>query len=141
MKLSLAVCSCLAVGVLLIPASLSARTSTMAKSGERTKVVCVNENSFKPEYKFRPRHCIFHKRNEPNAEAFFVRTKHDRWRVWNHHRARGKGRAIASMVGQTPVKITLSKPVTRCGHRVFSRAHFRFPKLGHGGAMSIDTCA
>lgn len=55
--------------------------------------------------------------NAPNAEAFFVRTKHDRCRVWNHHRARGRGRAIASMVGQTPVKITLSKPVTRCRHQ------------------------
>jgi hypothetical protein len=55
--------------------------------------------------------------------------------------ARGKGQAIASMVGPTPVKIRLSKPVRRCGHRVFSRAHFRYTKLNTGGGLNIDTRA
>jgi hypothetical protein len=52
-----------------------------------------------------------------------------------------KGKAIASMIGSTPVRIKLSRPVERCGHRVFSKAHFRFPKLNHGDGMSLDTCA
>jgi hypothetical protein len=52
-----------------------------------------------------------------------------------------KGKAIASMIGSTPVRIKLSRPVERCGHRVFSKAYFRFPKLNHGDGMSLDTCA
>jgi hypothetical protein len=135
-RLSLAII--VVAGMLLLPVGPSAGSP---KSSGRTKVVCLNDKSFNHEYKFRPKHCIFHKRHAPNAEAFFVRTKHDHWRVWNRHQARGNGKAIASMVGPTPVKIRLSKPVQRCGHRVFSRAHFRFTKLNSGGGVNIDTCA
>jgi hypothetical protein len=45
------------------------------------------------------------------------------------------------MIGSTPVRIKLSRSVQRCGHRVFSKPHFRFPKLNHGGGMSLDICA
>jgi hypothetical protein len=137
-RLSLAIIVAPVVGMLLLPVGPSAGSP---KSGGRTEVVCLNDKTFNHEYKFRPKHCIFHKRHSPNAEAFFVRTKHDHWSVWNRQRARGKGKAIASMVGPTPVKISLSKPVQRCGHRVFSRAHFRFTKLNSGGGVNIDTCA
>jgi hypothetical protein len=141
MKLSVAVLTGLAMALLVLPVALSAGSEGSAKSAGRTKVVCLSDKNFNPDYKFRPKHCIFHKRHSPNAEAVFVRTKHDRWRVWNRHRARGKGKAIASMIGSTPVRIELSKPVQRCGHRVFSHAHFRFPRLNHGGGMNLDTCA
>jgi hypothetical protein len=116
-------------------------TDTSARGQNHTKVVCLDENTFKHEYKFRPHHCIFHKRHSPNAEAFFVRTKHDRWKVWRHRHARGRGTATASMVGDTPVKIKLLAPVTRCGHRVFSKAHFRFPGIGSSGTVKLSTCA
>jgi hypothetical protein len=45
------------------------------------------------------------------------------------------------MIGNTPVRITLSHPVNRCGHRVFGKAHFYFPRLHHGGDMRLDLCA
>jgi hypothetical protein len=76
--------------MLLLPVGPSAGSP---KSGGPTKVVCLNDKTFNHEYKFRPKHCIFHKRHAPNAEAFFVRTKHDHWSVWNRQRARGKGKA------------------------------------------------
>lgn len=138
MRLSLATIIAVVAAVILLPVGPSAGSP---KSGGRTKVVCFNDKTSKREYRFTPKHCIFHKRHAPNAEAFFVRTKHDHWNVWNRHRARGKGRAIAGMTGATPVKIRLSKPVKRCGHRVFSRAHFRFSKLNSGSGVNIDTCA
>lgn len=137
-RLPLAIIVALVAALLLLPVGPSAGSP---RSGGRTKVVCLNEKTFDHEYKVRPKHCIFHKRHAPNAEAFFVRTKHDHWSIWKRHRARGRGKAIAGMTGPTPVKIRLSKPVTRCGHRVFSRAHFRFPKLNSGGSANIDTCA
>jgi hypothetical protein len=46
--------------------------------------------------------------------------------------ARGRGTATASMVGDTPVKIRLFHPVTRCGHRVFAKAHSSLPGIRHG---------
>jgi hypothetical protein len=112
-----------------------------ATARHHTKVVCLDENTFDHEAKYRPHHCIFHKRHAPNAEAFFVRTKHDHWKVWRNRHARARGTATASMVGDTPVKIRLFHPVTRCGHRVFSRAHFRFPGIGSSGTMKLSTCA
>ena len=138
----------IAAGVLVI--LLLARSAPVAQAhhgtdtsarGNHTKVVCLDENTFKHVYKFRPHHCIFHKRHAPNAEAFFVRTKHDHWKVWRQRHARGRGTATASMVGDTPVKIKLFAPVTRCGHRVFSKAHFRFPGIGSSGTVKLSTCA
>jgi hypothetical protein len=135
MKLCLAaVCSVLALA-LAAPAGLASN-----KSGD-TKVVCLDETTLKKEYKERPRHCIFHKRHSPRAEAFLVRTKRDHWSVWGNNKAKGKGRAIASMVGATPVRIRLFDPVQRCGHTAFSKGHFFFPKFGSGSTVKLDTCA
>ena len=136
-----------ATGVLVI--LLLARTAPLArgtgalatKAGRHTKVVCLHENTFKREYKFRPHHCIFHERQSPNAEAFFVRTSHNRWKAWRSRHARGKGKHQPSMGGLTPVRIKLFHPVTRCGHRVFSKARFHFPGLGTAGTLKLDTCA
>jgi hypothetical protein len=128
---------------LLLPgrAAPTSHASSSARAHGRTKVVCVDEDSFDHDAKFRPHHCIFHKRHAPNAEAFFVRTKHDHWKVWRHRRARGRGIATASMTGDTRVKIRLFHPVTRCGRRVFSKAHFRFPEFHSGRTVKLSTCA
>jgi hypothetical protein len=109
------------------------------KGGE-TKVVCIS-NTGEKEYKETPRHCIFHKRHAPMAEAFFVRTKHDHWKAWKRDHARGRGREQPSMGSTQPVKIRLFHQVRRCGHRVFAKGHFFFPKVGHGSTLKLDTCA
>jgi len=135
MKLRAAVLSSLAALALATPAGIA------AGKGSETKVVCINQKTFQREYKVTPKHCIFHKRHAPKAEAFFVRTKRDHWRIWGDHRAKGKGTAVVSMGPSTPVKIRLFHPVHRCGHRVFAKAHFRFPKFGSDSTVRIDTCA
>jgi hypothetical protein len=127
--------------LLLAGAAPTSHASSSARGRGKTKVVCLDENTFNHEARFRPHHCIFHKRHAPNAEAFFVRTKHDHWKLWHHRRARGRGTATASMTGDTRVKIRLFHPVTRCGHRVFSRAHFRFPEFHSGSTVKLSTCA
>jgi len=120
--------------VLAVPPGIAA-----GKGGE-TKVVCISDTGQK-EYKETPRRCTFHKRHAPMAEAFFVRTKHDHWRAWKRDHARGRGREQPSMGSTEPVKIRLFDPVRRCGHRVFSKGHFFFPKVGHGSTLKLDTCA
>jgi len=135
MKLSVVVASSVIALALAVPTGLAA-----GKGGE-TKVVCINNKTFEKEYKETPRHCIFHRRHAPKAEAFFVRTKRDHWRVWGDQRARGRGRSQPSMGSSTPVKIRLSDPIKRCGHRTFSKARFRFPKVGSSATMKLDTCA
>jgi hypothetical protein len=100
----------------------------------------LDEQTYQGEYRYQPHHCIFHKRHAPNAEAYFVRTKHDHWTTWGSNRARGSGQAIASMTGPTKVDITLSHPVSRCGHRVFSVARFTSPRFGTSNRLKIDVC-
>ena len=118
------------------------RTEASAiRAGNRTKVVCLDETTYKREYKFRPRHCIFHERHAPKAEAFFVRSTHDRWKAWRVRYARANGSHQPSMGGPTPVRIRLFHPVTRCGHRVFSKIHFRYPRIGSGDTLKLDRCA
>ena len=121
--------------MLLIPAGLSASTQ------RHTKVICLDEQTFKGEYRYQPHHCIFHKRHAPNAEAYFVRTTHDHWHSWGPKRARGHGQATSSMIGPTRVKIKLFDPIKRCGHRVFSKAIFSSPKFGTSNTLKIDVCA
>lgn len=136
MKLSVAIACCIAAVGLMAPAG------TAARRAGGTKVVCIGGRDLHREYKKRPTRCTFHKHGEPMAEAFFVRTKHDRWHRWNRHHARAKGRDVTPMGNKRPpVRIRLSDPVHRCGHRVFSRAHFFFPKLGRGSTMRLDVCA
>jgi hypothetical protein len=68
-----------ALGALTVALALPAGGA--GKGGE-TKVVCLSNQGLQKEYRETPRRCIFHKRHSPKAEAFFVRTKRDHWRVW-----------------------------------------------------------
>jgi hypothetical protein len=136
MKLGAAVvCSVIATALAVPPA-------VAVGKGQGTKVVCVSSKTSHRVYRKKPKSCAFHRHGEPLAEAFMVRTTHDQWRMWHRGHARGKGREVTSM-GHThpPVRIRLSHPVNRCGHRVFSRAHFFFPKVGRGSTMRLDACA
>jgi hypothetical protein len=135
-QFQVALCAAAAL-MLVIPTGLG------ASAGAKTKVVCLEDwPSVEPHYRSRPRHCIFHKNNSPNAEAWFVRTKRNHWKFWRGGQAKGKGKAVVGMsVGVTPVKIKLSHPVEQCGHRAFSKAHFRFPELGTAAGMRLESCA
>ena len=132
--IGIVVCGALALAV-AVP------TGAIARSGHKTQVVCIGQNNGKRVYRVTPRRCTFHERGKPQAEAFFVRTKRDRWDIWHRSHARGKGKNIASMGAKSPVRIRLKDPVQRCGHRVFSKARFFFPKEGSGGTMKLDLCA
>ena len=122
--------------VLAVPGGMAA-----GKRGE-TKVVCIAGQPFQREYKERPKHCIFHHRHKPLAEAFFIETHRDHWRFWHHDKAKGHGRSSSGMGGgSTPVRIRLFDPVHRCGHRAFSKGHFVFPQLGNSTTIKLDTCA
>jgi hypothetical protein len=113
-------------------------TGAVARSGHKTQVVCDNG---KRVYRVTPRRCTFHERGKPQAEAFFVRTRRDRWDVWHRTHARGKGKNIGTMGAKSRVRIRLKDPVKRCGHRVFSKARFNFPGQGSGATVKLDLCA
>jgi hypothetical protein len=133
--LGIVACSAIAL-VVAVP------SASVARGGHGTKVVCISQKSGKRVYRDTPERCTFHKRGEPLAEAFFVRTKDDRWHVWSRSNARGKGKEPTPMGGgEVRVRIRLKNPVHKCGHRVFSRAHFFFPKTNHGTTMPLDVCA
>jgi len=125
-----------------IALAVAVPSASVARGGHATKVVCISQKSGKRVYRDTPERCTFHKRGEPMAEAFFVRTKDDSWHVWTRSNARGKGKEPTPMGGgEVRVRIRLKHPVRKCGHRVFSRAHFFFPKTNHGTTMPLDLCA
>jgi hypothetical protein len=137
MRLWLAISCCALAVALAAPAGADAPAKRQG-----TKVVCISSKSAHRIYRKKPDRCTFHKHGEPMAEAFFVRTTNDHWHQWHRGHARGKGRDITPMGNsRPPVRIRLSHPVRRCGHRVFSKAHFFFPKAGHGSSMRLDACA
>ena len=130
-----------ALGILLLAPTAPVAQGSRANARDHTKVVCLDENTFNREYKFRPHHCIFHKRHSPDAEAFFVRTSHDRWKHWRKRRARGVGKAQGSMGPPTQVRIKLYRARPRCGHRVFTRARFYYPSFNHSATLHLSSCA
>jgi hypothetical protein len=50
------------------------------------------------------------------------------------------GKEAANMVGLVPVKVRLTRPVTICGHTVFTVARFKFPEIGggYGRPLTLD---
>jgi hypothetical protein len=129
-------------GALAATLAVPAGGPASAKRGRGAQVVCVSGSGPSRDYKRRPTRCTFHRRGEPFAEAFFVRTRHDRWRKWGRSHARGRGKERAPMGHSTQrVRIRLSDPVHKCGHRVFAKAHFFFPRSGNGSTMKLDVCA
>ena len=138
MRLIAIVVAAALAATLALPAAGAAR----AKRAHGAQVVCVKRSGTGGDYRRTPKRCTFHRRGEPFAEAFFVRTKHDRWQKWGRSHARGKGKDIVPMGNSSQrVRIRLSDPVHKCGHRVFSKAHFFFPRTGHGTTMKLDVCA
>jgi hypothetical protein len=117
----------------------AAPAGTGAAPAQQTQVLCVDKHN-DLVYRVTPKACTFHKRNAPFANAFEVITRHDHWRHWGGRRARGKGKALASMTGPSPVRIRLYRARTRCGHRVFTKARFRYPTFHSGGALRLDSC-
>jgi hypothetical protein len=62
------------------------------------------------------------------------------WSRWGHDHAAGRGKAIAGMIGATPVKVRLYRAVNRCGHRTFAKAHISYTALGSAGTSTLDVC-
>jgi hypothetical protein len=134
MKRCLIVC---AVAGLALPAVPASSGAALAKSPQ---VLCVDKHN-DLTYRTTPHACTFHKRHAPFANAFEVITRHDRWHHWGARRAKGRGKAVASMTGPVPVHIKLYRARTRCGHLVYTKARFRYPTFHSGGAFKLDACA
>ena len=133
MKRSLILCAVAGLALAAAPASSGAG---LAKSPQ---VLCVDQHN-DLTYRTQPRACTFHKRHAPFANAFEVITRHDVWIHWNRHRAKARGKAIASMTGPVPVRIKLYRARNRCGHLVYTKARFRYPTFHSRGSFKLDAC-
>jgi hypothetical protein len=84
---------------------------------------------------------VFHRRHAPRDEADAVRGRDIHWKHWSTTHAVGKGTATFTMVGPTPMDVRLDRVRHVCGHKVFSRATFDFPKLGISNSHSpLQAC-
>jgi hypothetical protein len=129
-------CPALVALIVIVSAALA------APPAGATRVVCRGDDpNYTPHYRKEPRKCTFHKRGEPLANAWFVHTHDNHWHQWGQRRARGRGKAVASMTGDTPVRIRLFRPRFRCGRRVFTRARFYYPEFNRGSKIALDLCA
>jgi hypothetical protein len=99
-----------------------------------------------PAFRKRPRKCIYIDKRGLSVlvpPASTTRTTQGvRWTKWGGRRALGRGKAfVADRTQPVPVRITLSRPVKRCGNKVYSRAKFRFTFLGTSlGPFRLLTC-
>jgi hypothetical protein len=135
MKRCLILCaiSSAAIAAVAVPAG------TGAAPRRSPQVLCVDKHN-DLSYRSQPRACTFHKRHAPFANAFEVITRHDLWIHGNRHRAKARGKAVASMTGPVPVRIKLYRARHRCGHLVYTKARFRFPSFHSRGSFKLDVC-
>ncbi len=91
-------------------------------------------------YRTRPGACLFHKPGTPVDEADLVAGSKLNWLRWDDTVAIGKGKSAQNMVGLVPMDVRLTHPLTACGHTVFSKAQFKFPKskAGYGHPVALD---
>lgn len=115
-----------------------APTSGVA-GGDRTTAPCSSQGSLR--HQVAPKHCLFLKRGCPATSACYVATKSMSWN-WGRKVARGKGKRGISTAGLFPVKIRLTKPQTKCGHRVFTTIKVRGTIAGneYTDKAKLQTC-
>jgi hypothetical protein len=122
-----------------------------SEAGAKSKRVACFKSAFPapgegPALRKKPKKCIYiDKRGLSNQvpPAHTTRTTQGvRWTKWGGRLARGRGKAfVADRTQPVPVRITLSRPVKRCGKRVYSRAKFRFTFQGTTlGPFRLVTC-
>lgn len=107
------------------------------------QVICITKlpppGQARGAYLIRPHSCNFHQRGKPVAYAWLLEMRQIHWLHWGTKVAVGVGKSLANMVGPTPTRVRLSTPETVCGHRVFTRAHFKFQDLGSSGdGLTLD---
>jgi hypothetical protein len=91
----------------------------------------------KGAYRTRPHECLFHKRGAPVDYADTIGASHLHWLHWGRRNAVGMGMEAANMTGLVPMKVRLTRPVTICGHTVFTVAHFKFHG-SFGNGLTLD---
>lgn len=124
----------------------TAPAPSTAGGGGDPQVLCWNKgwpppvSNEDPVYRTEPERCNFFKWNK-YANAWLVDAKSLEWKLWGPARARGRGTSFVGMGGgYTPVRIRLKRPVTRCGHQVYSRGKFRFPEYHATANWPLYTC-
>lgn len=137
------------LGAVLLAAVLLAPSASKAGAGS-PRVACF-KNAFPapgedPAFRKKPKKCIYiDKRGLSNTvpPAHTTRTTQGvRWTKWGGKQALGRGKGnVADRTQPVPVRITLSRPVKRCGKRVYSRAKFRYTFQGTTvGPFRLVTC-
>lgn len=105
----------------------------------RTVVACQkNLQSNRLNFKAHPDNCNFAKRGETYPSTTDGRSLD--WRNWGGTRAYAEGRTVVNSVGFTELKVRLSRPVRKCGHRVYSKIRVSYPEFGSGGSYKLDVC-
>lgn len=82
-------------------------------------------------FKRTPRHCLIQKRGCPGTSACYVALERMKWN-WGNRVAEGHGKRGFTMAGLFPVEVRLTKPVTKCGHTVFSKIKVTGDYAGEG---------
>lgn len=116
--------------------------AAVATASHQVQVMCVTYGPHPTgAYRVRPHRCVFHKPGAPVDYADTVDTRHLHWLHWGQRSATATGKSAENMVGLVPVRVKLTRPVTACGHTVFSRARFAFPRVGggFGRPLPLDT--
>jgi hypothetical protein len=115
-----------------------------ADSSSLVQVVCATTygpiGQAKFAYRMRPHTCLFHKPGTPVDEANLVAGSRLHWLRWGEKTAVGKGESAENMVGLIPMDVRLLRPLAVCGHTIFSKAQFKFPKSGggYGRPVALD---
>lgn len=129
----------LACTTAVVGGSASAERNDPAARKGPIKVACANSRLKQVHFDRAPRTCIFLERGGTMqfqaADGYKLK-----WKRWGRPHAQARGIGYVNMLGKTPIRAKLSKPVRKCGHRVYSKVRVRYPKLGTGGVLKLETC-
>jgi hypothetical protein len=127
--------------------TIAGASAPSSKRHRQAVVVCFNGPSppgqfSAPVFRTKPRKCRFVNRRVPFPPTYFgyVEMRRIHWSGWSHLHARGKGSHPEQMSPHpVPLKVSLYRPLDRCGRRVFSEARF-VAKDGRSSTVPLITC-
>lgn len=104
---------------------IAATGNAEGSSAGRTRVVCVGSGASK-FYSYRPHNCDLLMAGAPPIGLAITYTRTLHWTRWSRSSAIAHGKLGVQSYGLARLKLRLFRPVTACGHRVFSLARVAY---------------
>lgn len=129
----------LVIVLVWIAAPATGAVRNAGRGGTPITVACSNRGMDRFTFDQAPRRCLLVTREggDPTIVIGTIELGSMKWKHWGRAHTKGKGEFGWS--NGTPVEVTLSKPISMCDRRVYTKVKVRTPELPGLGSRASGT--